>query len=168
MTTPLDSDSAALRKLLPGTRVPTSLGVDAIVYPLGFRHLRKFTAEIGAALQAAVRVLGSVKHGSDPGDVGQAMLAQMLPYAMRELLGLLAECVVLDAKGLTLDDLPHWDVPPIVRVWLLESFGEETKWRPWVAAMDDLLTRIGGKPTTISEMLSRPSSPAESPLPTSM
>ncbi len=54
--------------------------------------------------------------------------------------------------------LPHWIMPDIVKAWTAMSFGSEEKWRPWIAAAEQALSRMAGKQVSLSGALSVASS----------
>lgn len=162
-----------LELLYPGkvVELETARGKIAVkVYPLGFKHLRKFSKNITGALLALLG--GDVGKGvSDPvarAALGQRLMGQVIPYVIDNLLDLLEECVVFqDGLDITMDELPHWEVAKLIEVWLTESFGEEKKWRPWVAAVENLYATATGSRKSISEIFSKASSSPATVAPTS-
>lgn len=161
--------------LVPGVVVPMpSLGCQAIVYPLGVRQMKRFGAIFSNALSALASVF--VVKGKSKEELANDTLKQLVPFVLTYALDIVTDCVrfqlpdgtpvklkrpdgtVVDLK---LDDVPHWEAAPVVSVWLLESFGEEKKWRPWVQAIEDLMSKVTGKPFSTKEMFSKDSSPAD-------
>ncbi len=145
--------------LHPGTEIELDNGGIAKVFPLGFRHLSKFTKEISKALAVIQNI--PLKPGSKEEDINRAVMTAMIPYILENLLGLVAECVKIEDSDVALEDLPHWNVPPIIEAWLIESFGERKKWEPWIQALENLLERFTGKRPQILETLSNSFSSAD-------
>jgi len=145
--------------ILPGEAVPLpDSGATAVVYPLGVRHLKKFGSQVATVLAIASRTPFS--KGADQKDIGAKIIGAVTPYILTSGLDLLSDCVRLEPKGLTLEDLAHWELPPILESWIEQSFGEEKKWRPWLAIVETAVEKATGKRTSISEMLSSFSSRA--------
>lgn len=161
----------SLAPLFPGKSVDLTVGditVTAVVYPLGFKHLRRFSREVTGALLAIVGT--SVPKDLDKDKqaaFGGRVMMQLIPYAIDNLLDLVKECVVFKEKGVTIDDMPHWHVATLVELWAIESFGEEKKWRPWLAAVENVHAQVTGKKKTISEIFSSSSSSPAIVAPTS-
>lgn len=147
------SGTDEVKILFPGDRVELETGVTAIVYPMGFRHIQKFSRDIGGVLMTLTQV--GVKKGASEKEVGQAILGHMIPYVMSNLLGLIEETIKFEPEGIELEDIPHWELAPIVEQWVLTNFGEEKKWRPWVAAIENVVNRFSSKPISILEMVSK-------------
>ena len=100
-----------VERLIPGVDVQTELG-RCTVFPMGVRHLRKFSGQ----LASIARVLVSA-HGTQ-----QDLTFEVIPVVISNALELVEECVVLE-KG-AIADLPHWDLAGIVETWVIENFGE--------------------------------------------
>ena len=154
--TPADdnSDAEALAVMFPGEVLELDLGNGLVgrvrVLPLGFRHLRTFASQITSALS----VVGNMQlpAGDDPAKMGKAIMMTAAPLLMGDLFVLLKECVVVESPpNMSLDDLPHWLVPDIVSAWIEMSFGDEKKWRPWIAAIDKAMTALTREPFSILE-----------------
>lgn len=144
--------------LFPGKVVPIGdTGLTATVYPLGFIHLRKFTSSIAGVIFQLLAI--KVPKDADQKAKTSIYIAQMVPFILQNALELFTECVKI--KGGKLDDLPHWEVPPLIELWVIESFGEERKWRPWVTSVEKIVTQMTGKPFRLSESLSSFSSSAD-------
>jgi hypothetical protein len=135
---------------------------DALVFPLGVIHLRKFNERISKALLFISRNV-KWREGASSDEIGQAILTEVAPLLMTDLLDLLVECVRFSPNTVKIDDLPHWDFPKIVEEWVMESFGTEEKRDPWRRAIESTVARFMGKPFSISEMLSKDSSPEDGP-----
>lgn len=158
----------ALKPLFPGRTVPLEVEIDgkavtlhAVVYPLGFKHLRRFSKDVTGAIMAMVgtRVPDNLKN--DPvaaAAFSNRIMMQLIPYAIDNLLDLVKECVTFETKGFEIDELPHWHVATLVEAWIIESFGEEKKWRPWIAAVENVYAQVTGTPKKISEIFSKGSS----------
>lgn len=124
-----------------------SMGCTASVYPMGFRHLQRF----GTALTGLLGALGATPtaKAAKPQQVGDAISAAVVPYAMSHLLDLVAECTKVtgpDGQGVKIEDLPHWMLPRILEAWVEINLGERDKWLPWIAAVDRMASRLTGKP----------------------
>lgn len=167
-------EDRSLKVLMPGTKLENlQCGVTATVYPMGFVHMREFASDLVAAFNAVARVAAPDKPRNDTKEerqrvereFGERLIKSMAPMVTTQLLDVVARCVTFEA-GVTMDQVPHYDVPVIVEAWIMESFGTEDKWRPWLATMERLLTHFSGKEVRILEMLSKPSSPQDTPSPT--
>lgn len=143
-----------MRQLYPGRPVPLQCGLSVTVYPIGYRHLKKFSGLIGRGLAMLADQAGSLS-GAEDGVRARVVMQSLLPLVLADGLELLGECV--DTK---LDDLPHWEIAPLAEAWVLESFGQENKYRPWLQAIENTVSNFTGKPFSISETLSKLSSPA--------
>lgn len=128
------------------------------VYPIGLRHMKLFSRGIAGLLAAVGDV--RVPVGGSKDDVmkslgTQAMLSA-LPYILENLMELVDACCEAHVDGHTVavSSLPHWDVPPVIEAWLVESFGSEKKWKPWVATIESLAQRVTGKSLGLLEAIS--------------
>jgi len=147
--------SKAAKALVPGRTVRLE-HYEATVYPAGARHADRLFVKVVGVLQHAGALVA--KPGEDVKVHGERIVSELIPFAITHALDVMSECVVLP-KGATLKDVPHFDLPPIAEAWILESFGEEKKWRPWVALVEEVATRLnGGKAIRMSEIWSRASS----------
>ena len=152
---------AAVDRLPPGKPRIVDLGdgVTARVYPMGLAHVREFYNEIGLVLGS---VLGMLRPGELQRDGAHEHIVVMsLPLITQHLMGLVNKCVAIDGRdgAVSIDDLPHWDLPQILHAWAMENFGEERKWRPWVEAVESVLQQITGERISILETLSKSLSP---------
>ena len=166
-----DPDKLAVEMLFPGRSisVDASRGITAIVYPPGIVHIRQFSRDIVSGVMAIVGSMTTNK-GAAQAEKTKALLAQLVPFVLTNLIDLVGECTRLECKAapnLKLADLPHYLVPPIVQAWVEESFIGENKLLPWKAAIEALIEKATGKPTSISEMVSNFSSPPATPAKTS-
>lgn len=162
----------AFFELYPGREVEVADGrATAVVYPMGIRHLKKFSSKIGTVLSALSRV--PVPVGAPKERVAGIYAAYAGPLVIEHLLELIEECTKLkfvneagEEEQISLDDLPQYDLPALVETWLEESFGEEKKWKPWITATEKLLNKFlkPEKPIKIMEMLSKLSSQADTAL----
>lgn len=153
---PLD----AMKAMFPGREIPIELpdgAIMATVYPVGINQMKKFVTAIAGAV-GIIRGMDFNKEGSTDDHLKQ-MLPHLVPIVLNDLLGLVKECTV----GVDLDALPHWLVAPIVEAWVMESFGEEKKIRPWIQMFENLTLKATGKKTeiwaTLSNTLSQPGIP---------
>lgn len=150
---------ADVKVLYPGVEVVLESGAVAKVFPLGFKHIRKFSTQISGALLTLMNQKIPANIAKDPAAAKafqDAMFAKIVPYVLTNLLDLLEDCVVLE--GAKVEDLPHWEVAKITEVWVIESFGEEKKRRPWVAAVENIFAQVTGEKRQISEIFSPSSS----------
>lgn len=141
----------------PGKEITLESGLVVTVYPLGFRHIQKFNQAIANAISVAGL---AVRPGMSEKEMSNAIIAQMIPHALTHLLDLFKECVSFEPKEVSIDDLSHWELPALMEAWIMESFGDPKKYRPWIDMMKNLLLRFTGKTdlNQISGMLSKPSS----------
>lgn len=154
-----------VKTLLPGESFTSDVGVDVTVYPMGVVHLKKFSNQIATAMSIVGRT--PIKKGASQKEIGGQIAATLAPFLLTEAMDLIEACVKISEKSVKFDDLPHWDMPKIVELWIEQSFGDEKKWRPWVTAIDRAVTKATGSPFSILEMLSSSSSQLVTPAPTS-
>lgn len=136
--------------IFPGRRVDLTEDLYAEVFPLGTVHIRKFSRIIAGALpQVASRI--AVQQGEVASVIGEKVMRELLPFLTDDLFVLLIDCVTLhgtkDNSQYDLNELPHWLLPPIIKVWLDESFGTEDRWRPWMAAFEKMKDLLKLSPT---------------------
>lgn len=139
-------------QLFPGEAVDLGKGVTAIVFPPGLVHIRRFSTEVVGIATAIAEA-----HSS-----GSSVAARLLPFLLSNAMGMLVECVRVEAPGglkIRLDQLPHWLLPSVVQKWAEISFIGDDKIRPWVAAIESLILKATGKATPISEIFSKNVSP---------
>ena len=155
------ADPLALPGGGPGLTVDLGEHGKADIFYFGIVQVRRYSEEISLALMTLA------KTGIDPKSPAKAQyMAAMLPYVMLNLLGLVAECVVIrnkDGKGIAIGNLPHWILPKVVEGWVELNLGEEQKWGPWLAVVEKTVETMTGKNIRISEMFSRPSSQPATP-----
>lgn len=143
------------KALVPGRTIFIE-GHEITVYPAGVRHAgRLFTKVIGVLEQASTM---KREASETEAEHAQRILQGIVPFALKHALDIVGECTVLP-KGADFDHLPHYFLAPIVKAWIEESFGEEKKWRPWLALVEEAATRLnGGKEIRMSEIWSKASS----------
>ena len=148
--------SEALNILLPGESFKSDVGATVTVYPMGVVHLKRFAGQIATALS----IIGKTQYrkGASQKEIGAQIAAAIAPFLISEAMDLLEACVKIDPSEVKFQELPHWDVPVVVQMWLEASFGDEKKWRPWVTAIDVAMTKVTGTKFSTLEMLSKPSS----------
>lgn len=124
--------------LYPGTRVRLSL-CEATVYPVSFKMMKRF----GQGIMIAMRSIGNMKlsQGSTPAQIQEAISKYLGPVILEHLLDLVAACTTFDDKDIVVDDLPHWDIAPLIEAFVNESFMGEQKIRPWIQAIKNLIKR---------------------------
>lgn len=147
-----------LKVLFPGRKMPLGdTGLVVTVVPLGFRHLRRFTRTISGAVMHMMSLKIKVDEKADEKQIAEAkkaaIMAQLIPYILENAFELFAECVVMP-NGVALDDVPHWEIAPLLEAWITESFGEERKWLPWKEAVERIVTQVTGKKFSFSETAS--------------
>jgi len=156
------------RQILPGAkRVPVLEGqAEALVFPLGFRHLKQFNDKITRVL---IYISNHVKipDSASEEEAFNRVLTEAVPILLTDMLDLLEECVRFNPNGIKFDDLPHWDVPIIIEEWLTESFGEPKKRDPWRRAIESTVARFTGQEMSLSQIFSKGSSPQDGPIETS-
>jgi len=148
--------------VLPAARrIPVLDGkAEALVFPLGVIHLRKFNDKISKALLFIAQNVRFKKDASVD-EIGMQIMAEVAPLMLTDLLDLLCDCVRFNPNTVKIDDLPHWDFPKIVEEWIDESFGTPEKRDPWMGAIERTVTRMTGSEFSISEMWSKDSSPGD-------
>ncbi len=161
--------ATAMKALYPGTLVEIRLGaqgqrvVTATVYPVGFKHLQKFTVLMMRVGETLSKASATVRKDVDEDELKKAMgnevIKALVPIVMDEMMGLVAECVVFDDENVTMDSLAHYHIAPIIEAWIAESFLPLEKLRPWIEAINRLLNQVTGKPMnlwgTLSQSLSK-------------
>lgn len=136
------------------------------VFPFGLKHMRLFTEALGRLFEAIATT--KVKKGVNEKELYGAMAAVALPHLMGDLLGLVAATTIICKDDVEsrkpklietqMDELPHWELPPIIEAWIDLNLGEEEKRRPWIRAIENAVARITNKPFSMSEFLSKDSS----------
>ncbi len=162
-----------VRRIFPGRTIELEEGGVAVVvhvYPPGLVHLEQFSTRVASILGVLANTdLRGLQGGASKVVVGN-LLERLGPLILSDLTGLVRECCVVEVEGhpeATLDDLPHWHLAAVVEAWVEESFLEERKWRPWLEALERLISKATGQPFSISEMLSSSSSLPATRMPTS-
>lgn len=137
-----------MKPLIAGKKLEIE-GVTITVFPLSIKHVHEVTARLSSLLRLAA-VLQQ-----------KGRIEDVLPHLSQDALAVIGHCVVVeDGK---FEDLPHQFLPPILEVWVEESFGAG-KWKPWISLIDSLVSKATGKPFSTLEMLSKSSSPADTPV----
>jgi hypothetical protein len=139
--------------LFPG-RVFQVEGGTITVCPLGISQLKKFSGTL-------VRILGIL--GAED---QKQIVAYLLPHILTSALDLFEDCCIV-SEGVDFNRIPHYEFPPMLEVWIEESFGEPRKWRPWMTMIESLILRITGKQIDLSEELSNLSLEQDTPETTS-
>ena len=155
-------------------------GIDAVIYPVGFKHLETFGAQIAGLTALIIKnglnvdyvIKGDKPTAAEEEDInkliGQKIIGIAMPYVMANMMGMIKDCVKLaskdqniDVSDCRVDDLPHWELPAIIEAWIDISFNEPKKYRPWLEVVDKMVGKLTGKPFSISETLSKLSSRAD-------
>lgn len=128
----------------------------AHVYPLGLRHMKRFQKQITKALGLAAGI--KVGAGVSEKEVGAMVMKALVPHVMEDMIEMLQECVRLESahdklKAVKLDDLAHWDLPPIAEAWIMESFGESKKLKPWATMIETVVQQTTGKKIDLVQMM---------------
>lgn len=125
----------------------------AIIYPMGLRHVQAGVAYISKAGAVAAQAVAALARAASAGDRA-AMMVAAFPILTGDAFDLVRQTVtIVEPAGLTVDDLAHWDLPPLVEAFVELNFGEERKRRPWSEALENLLrklTRTSETPSTSS------------------
>ncbi len=145
----------------PAKVVDLGDGKKANVFPMGIKHIGKFSKRIAGVLGAFGSI--TIKKESTPEEIATAALSHAMPIVLTDLLDLVSECVTFDSPTQKFEDLAHWELPVIVDAWVEMNFGEEKKWRPWVATMEKAIAKASGKEFSISSWMSAMRSKASSP-----
>lgn len=130
------------------------------VYPVSFKHLRRFHNSIARAVGELAKL--RVPQGGD----ADALFRLALPMIADDLMDLLDECC---SPPLSAGEFgsPHWVVAEAAEKWFQQSFGEAPKLRPWVSAIDTLAAAVTGQKTDLWQTLSGFFSQAATPAQTS-
>lgn len=134
------------------------------VFPVGYKQLKKFSKNFGAALsmlntlQVPKELLDSENGGAEAMNI---YMKSAIPYVINNLLDVVEDTVTIEPLAgsnlpeITLDDVPHWELPPIIHAWILKSFGEKRKISPWTAVVEDLMVRFTNKKMNLQEKLDK-------------
>ena len=148
------SVSKDLKALFPGEEytIETAEGYDdltVVIYPLGVGHMRRFSA----AVEQVLPKIASQVNLSAIADNPKEMMSMVIPILLSDALDLINGCVV----GVDLCDpnFPHWELPPILDIWIKESFGTSGKVRPWVEVVENTVEQMTGNRPGIWETVSQ-------------
>jgi hypothetical protein len=154
-----------VRRLYPGRVVPIADGsLSVTVYPVGIRHIERFARVASAAAGSVAQAIasGSIElpgvgapEGARAVAKASAFMSVLMGTFLREGLSIVSECCDVDVG-----ELPHWDLAPVVSEWIDLNFGEESKVRPWVRAIETILEKTTGSPVDLWSTVSRSWSPA--------
>jgi len=172
-----DHPPSETKVLFPGRRIALAsdpddpddplAGVFAEVFPLGVCHIDRFANEITGALMLLASDMARLRgKGGEDAQLGGAVLQQLVPFVIRNLMSLFRACVKIGDTRLSdvdeeVTNLPHWVAPKLIEAWIADSFGEEEKWRPWVTATENVLAQFGVETSSISGIFSKLSSPQD-------
>lgn len=123
------------------------------VFPLGITHLRQFNRQ----LEAIIPKIASQVDLSKLKEHGEEAIADIMPILAPMILTDLLDLVNACTKGVDLLNsyVPHWILPQIIERWLLESFGDAKKLKPWVSAVETLMAKMTGTKLGIWDTLSK-------------
>ena len=140
----------------PGKEIGLGDGLTAVVFPLAIKHLPEVTARLSTLVRLAA-VSGAMQGKKSD-------LVSALPAAATDLIDIVAKCTTVTFNGEPVEfgELGHEHFPPIFDAWMQESF-DGGKWKAWVTVINSTITRVTGKPFSISETLSKHSSPPAIP-----
>lgn len=149
--------------LLPGTEVETSIGICVTVYPMGWKHMKKFSNMIMTAFgQAATYVSfdpDKLKNEAYMAEITQKLIGTIAPFAIMNMLDLVEACTKIPdefaQEGFEVEDLPMEDVAKVVDAWVTETFDGEGKMKPWVQLIEKVARVVFKKEISISDMLSK-------------
>lgn len=151
-----------MKILIPGVKKEFER-FDAIIYPIAFNQIRNFTETLVTSLkivferleidQAKMDSDDKVEKDAEAKRIGMELVSLLSPIAAKDLLGIFSECVVIKSKpneecpdGVVIpcgiQNLPHWNVAPLIVEWLKESFLGEEKIRPWIEAMKEVSSQV--------------------------
>lgn len=143
---------ATLKVLFPGETVHVAEGVDAVVYPLSVRHLRKFNQAIEELIPKIASQVDLRAFSGEKFDIGKA-LPMVVPILLSDALDLIADCV--EGVNILDEHFPHWKLPDIVDAWIQTSFGSEERVRPWIEVVEKNIARLTGESPGIWDTLSQ-------------
>lgn len=156
--------------------IPFEKNLAVMVYPLGAKHLRRFSTQIVGILSTLSQVRVPKNQGEEA--LYQTMVAQAVPSLMSEGFDLLQDtCVVgemvsvgpnemkfiaAETQDNALDELPHWELPTVLEAWVELSFGTSGKRRPWIKMLNNLGTKLTKKKKfSITDLFSASSESAD-------
>lgn len=126
---PAELLAARLKAICPGREVDLEgLEFKVRVYPAGLNQLRQFSSYTGKV----VSVLAKLDSLPKTEEAMKELLPSIIDLFTGEMLALVTACVSPTLPP----NMPHWFMPPIIEAWLIESFADESKWRPWKQALE--------------------------------
>ena len=132
--------------LYPAKRVKLTF-VEVDVYPVRFKHIRKFSTQIVAALGAIGGT--TAKKGASAAEIAQIIKQTLSPLLLTSLMDLLEECCNFLDQQTKIDDLAHWDIAPVVEAFIEQNFLGEDKIRPWIQAIQNLKSTAESLPSQV-------------------
>jgi len=146
-----------LKILFPGEKVEFEK-FDAEVFPIGFNQIKNFSETLVNALRAVFSKIDLNESDLDDSEkmkqVGIRIISLLSPIATKDLLGIFKECIVIKTKPNKdeeegdiipngIEQIPHWNIPPLITAWLEVSFLGEEKIHPWIKAVREIGGKIG-------------------------
>lgn len=120
----------------------------ARVFSLGLHELQAVLSHTSTCTQIVAALTGLRGKGQE--QFRATILGTALPLLASEGIDLVASTVTFtEPEGMTMQDVPHWELPLLLDAFIQHNFGEERKWRPWVAAVESWLSRITGEAVSI-------------------
>jgi len=153
-----------LRRYRPGTRVWLIEGAEdenedpyITVFPVPFTKIGNYfdkIANVVTKLSAQGFTIDSFTKSPDFAG-NTTLITSLTKFVLDDLMDLVDECCSPSLKAV---DPDHYMVPLIIGAWVKENFLGE-RLHPWIREMKDLLGRMTGGVTSLSALLSQPSSP---------
>ena len=143
-----------LAELFPGKTIEINGNgrtIRVTIYPMAIKHFRTFKDSVTKAMEK----IGKAPAGGDWSSVIMPIIVQI---AADDLLDIVSECV--EGIDLKHDRCPNWVYPIVVKEWVIESFGDEKKVRPWITLLEEMAERVGGQKVNIWQTLTQRSSSA--------
>mgnify|MGYP001557853467 CR=1 FL=1 len=149
------------RTFFPGIKIQLSDRLSVEVFPIGTKHLEKFSEQVGVIigiiasenLEKTIDPL-TQKETLDVAAIVKRAAPQIIKYCSTHALDLLQECCFFEPVQFPIRELPHYKLPPILAAFIDQSFGSGDKLRPWVEVVELALSRIAGQRVEIWETLS--------------
>jgi hypothetical protein len=114
--------------------------VTVTVVPLGFAHLRKFSDKL-VGLFSVIKGMEVPADAESKARQAEILISQAMPIILNEGFDIFEACVKIEGTDTPLQDFPHNIIPDLVEAWVIMSFGDEGKWKPWVTMVKSMMSR---------------------------
>lgn len=123
-------------------KVPGNAPALALVFPLGIRQARVHKDKIASAFATVAGFIVGKDDSVSLLGLKSALREKALGPAFLDLVDVVADCVRFEPSTITLDQLTHDNLAPIMAEWVDVSFFEEDRYRPWWEMVTTLLAKM--------------------------